>query len=102
MKVVKPILIISVLLLITYFYPRWLISMWGEADPWTSYFYQYGFGFLMTAIGIILIVKARSLVFGRGSDTLWFVVLVSGFFFYLALHGFWIYFALNTPFLGGQ
>ena len=84
-----------------FIYPRLLIR-WFEADsPWLPYFYLYGLGFVVFAIGIQIILKSRACQPGRGHDSFWFNVLFFGFIFFVLLHAFWIWAALTLPFKGG-
>lgn len=97
-----PILLLIVAILATiYVYPRILISTFGEASPWTSYLYMYGFGAIFFSIGIALILKTGSCKPGRGNDSYWLTWLLGGFIFFATLHGVWIYLALTTPYVGG-
>jgi hypothetical protein len=98
---VPPLVVIPILLAVVYFYPRMLIDRFGLDSPWTSYFYQYGFGFLAFTIGIWIILSSGACQPGRGRDGFWFLVLIGGFVFFLLLHGVWIIAALRAPFLGG-
>lgn len=95
------LLTIPVVLALIYYYPRLLIERFGLASPWTSYFYQYGFGFLTFMIGIWIILSTGACKPGRGRDGFWLLVLIGGFLFFLVLHGVWIVAALRAPYLGG-
>ena len=86
---------------VIYYYPRMLIARFGLDSPWTSYFYQYGFGFIAFMIGIWVILSTGACRPGRGRDGAWFLVLIGGFLFFLVLHGVWILAALRIPYLGG-
>ncbi len=94
------LLAIPVVLCIIYFYPRFLVSRLGEANPWTSYLYQYGFGLMVFLIGLWLIRSTGACRPGRGRDGFWFGVLVCGYFFFALVHALWILAALKIPFLG--
>ena len=95
------LLAITVILALIYYYPRLLIERFGLASPWTSYFYQYGFGFVTFMVGIWVILSTGACKPGRGRDGLWFLILIGGFLFFLVLHGVWIVAALRAPHLGG-
>lgn len=84
-----------------YVYPRILVSVLGEDNPWTSFLYMYGFGLLTFGLGMGVILKAGSLNPNRGNERLWMHLLVGGFVFFSTLHGVWIVLALNLPYLGG-
>lgn len=93
---------VAVLLAFIFIFPRIIISLLGEASPWTSYLYQYGFGLVFFLIGIYIIFKSGSCKLGRGHDTFWFGVLIAGFIFFAGGHAIWILAALRVPFAGGQ
>lgn len=102
-KTVSPAVWITIPLVLAfiYIYPRVLIANLGEANPWTSYFYQYGFGLVFFLIGIWLILKQGACRLGRGHDSFWFGVLILGFLFFAIGHAVWIVLALKVPYLGG-
>jgi len=91
-----------VILAVVYFYPRLIVGWLGEANPWTSYLYQYGLGALAFGVGLLLILKTRSCQLGRGRDTYWFIWLLVGFFIFAVVHALWIILALSVPVKGGQ
>ena len=94
--------IIPLFLAIAYFYPRFLVNTLGPENPWTSYFYLYGFGFLYTGSGLVLILKTGACHLERPRDRFWFKMLILGFVYFASLHAVWIYLALSIPYLGGQ
>jgi len=81
-------------------YPRLLVAVLGEANPWTSYFYLYGFGLGFFLVGLWLILKSGACRPGRGHDGFWLAVLILGFLFFATLHALWIVAALKIPFRG--
>ena len=85
---------------ICYFYPRLLVNVLGESNPWTSYFYMYGFGLVTFAIGMLVILKSGALKPSRGNERMWMHMLLGGFVFFSTLHGLWVILALNVPFKG--
>lgn len=93
--------LVPTLLLLVYGYPRLLVDWLGEANPWTSYLYQYGFGLAFFLVGILLILRTRACRLGRGRDTFWLTVLMVGFVFCAGGHALWIAVALRAPYLGG-
>ncbi|MEX0321910.1 MAG: hypothetical protein AB3N63_07100 [Puniceicoccaceae bacterium] len=95
-------LITVVLLAFVFIFPRILISLLGEANPWTSYLYQYGFGLIFFLMGIYIIFKSGSCKLGRGHDSFWFGVLIGGFIFFASAHALWIVASLTIPYAGGQ
>jgi hypothetical protein len=90
------------LLVFIFAYPRIIIAWLGEANPWTSYLYQYGFGLVFFLMGIYLILKSGACQPGRGHDSFWLGVLFAGFVFFAGAHALWIVASLNIPYLGGQ
>ena len=96
------ILIIAGVLAFVFFFPRLIIRWLGETSPWTPYLYLYGLGLVTFLIGLRVILRARSLQFGRGRDSAWFVVLLFGYAFFALLHAAWILASLYLPFKGGS
>ena len=92
----------AVLLVFIYTFPRLIIGWLGEANPWTSYLYQYGFGLVFFLMGIYLILKSGACQPGRGRDSFWLGVLFAGFVVFAGVHALWILAALRMPYLGGQ
>ena len=84
-----------------YIYPRILVSVLGEDNPWTSFLYMYGFGLLTFGLGMLIILKTGALNPNRGNERTWMHLLLGGFVFFSTLHGLWIILALNIPYLGG-
>ena len=99
-SILVPFLIIFSLVFI-YFYPRFLIAELGEANPWTSFLYLYGFGGLFFAVGLLLITRSGACVFGRGQDSKWFTILCTGFITLMSVHAIWIYLAISIPVKSG-
>ena len=93
--------IVPTVALFIFVYPRFLIQVLGEANPWTSYLYQYSFGLVFFAIGILLILKTKACQPGRGYDRRWFRALIGGFVFFASVHAIWILMAIYIPYKGG-
>lgn len=93
---------IAGVLAISHFFPRALIRVLGTENPWTSYFYMYGLGFVCFAIGMMVIMKQGSLNIRRGNERFWFHMLLGGFVFFSTLHGVWIILAIHYPYKGGM
>ena len=91
---------IAGLLVFIFVFPRVLVQMLGPENPWTSYLYMYGFGLITFMIGIWVIRSSGALVLGRGHDSYWYKVLIGGYLFFAALHGFWVFIAVSTPVKG--
>lgn len=84
-----------------YFFPRAIVSLFGQESPWSSYFYQYGLGSLFFVTGIILITKTKGLRVSRGHDRKWLRYMWVGLACYAAIHAWWILLALHYPVKGG-
>ena len=97
----KPLLSILAVLVFAFSYPRLLVSWLGEANPWTSYLYMYGLGFVVFFIGLVTIRKSKACLPGRGRDGFWYKVLIGGFVMFATLHGTWVALALYMPHYGG-
>ena len=101
MKAMVKFLIVGTLCVaLAYFFPRFLVSCLGEANPWTSYFYLYGFGVVFFGVGIYIALKSGACQLGRGRDSFWFKFLICGYLGFASLHATWIQLALSFPFLG--
>lgn len=92
--------LIPTLLLFIFFYPRILIEWLGEDNPWTSFLYQYTFGGIAFALGMLLVVRTKAAVPGRGRDSLWLKILIAGFLFFFSLHGIWVALSIYIPVKG--
>ena len=89
------------LLAIIYAFPRILVNTLGKENPWTNYFYMYGFGAIFFGFGIVLILKTGACDLKLTRDKYWFKVLIGGFVFFASLHAIWIVLALIIPVKGG-
>ena len=93
--------VVTLLLLVfIYAYPRIIIAWLGEANPWTSYLYLYGFGAGFFMMGVFIILRTGACRLDRGHDKVWFWILLLGFFFFATVHALWIVAALNLPYAG--
>ena len=92
--------VLPVLLVFMYAYPRVLIAWLGIDSPWTNYLYHYGFGVIFFGVGVTLVLRERSCQPARPRDALWLRVLVGGLIGYLVVHAAWILLALRMPFFG--
>jgi predicted Na+-dependent transporter len=93
----KFIVITFIILLIVFALPRLLISNLGSENPWTSFLYIYTLGAIFFTIGLTLSIQTKAIRLDLKADRQWFRGVIFGFFFFLSLHGAWIYFALNGP-----
>ncbi|MBN2430452.1 MAG: hypothetical protein JXQ27_03210 [Acidobacteria bacterium] len=89
-------------LILIYFLPRLFVSWLGEANPWTSFLYQYGLGSVVFGVGLLVILRTRACQLQRRRDRYWFIWLWIGFFLYIVTHAVWIWFALSVPVKGGH
>lgn len=58
----------------------------GFFRVWLPYLYLYGVGGLFFIVGLVLVLKYRSLNLGRRRDRVWLVVLLVGFVWYAFIH----------------
>ena len=93
-------ILVPVVLAFIYIYPRVLIGFLGKDNPWTSYLYQYTFGLLFFSLGILLVLRTKACIPGRGRDSLWLKILIGGFVFFAGLHGIWVAMSLYWPVKG--
>ena len=73
-------------LVFIYFYPRILVELLSESNPWTSYLYHYGFGVLFFSFGMWILLKSGAAQRGRGHDSKWMRILVIGLGAYISVH----------------
>lgn len=93
-------LMLPLFLVFAFFFPRLLLQTWGPSNPWTNYFYLYGFGTIYSGSGLLLVLKTGACNLSRPRDRFWFKLVVGGFLYFAALHAFWIYLSLSIPFKG--
>ncbi len=94
--------LLPLILAIAYFFPRFLVNTLGMENPWTSFFYLYGFGAIYSGLGVLLVLKTGACRLDRPRDRFWMKMVIGGFFYFAALHAVWIYLAVSIPYLGGQ
>lgn len=94
--------VIPLLLAIVFYFPRFLSSSLGPENPWTSFFFLYGFGLIYLGSGLVLVTKTKACNLQRPRDRFWFNGILLGFCFFAGLHALWIYLSLSIPYLGGQ
>ena len=99
-QTVKILTVAAVLLATAYFFPRFLANYFGQGNPWTSYFYLYGFGLIFFGMGVYIALKSGACQLGRGRDSFWLKFLICGYVGLASFHAFWIRVALSVPFLG--
>ena len=83
-----------------FIFPRFLLTIWGPENPWTNYFYLYGFGVIYSGSGVLLALKTGACNWERPRDRYWMKVVMGGFLWFAVLHAFWIYMALSIPYKG--
>ncbi|MCF7824416.1 MAG: hypothetical protein K9N35_09635 [Candidatus Marinimicrobia bacterium] len=62
---------------------------------WLPVIYLYGVGGIIFLSGMVIIYKAKSIKLERPMHKKWFYVLIFGFVYYLGIHVFLTYAALN-------
>ena len=95
-------LLLPLFLVFAFFFPRFLIQTLGASNPWTNYLYLYGFGFIYSGSGVLLVLKTGACNLDRPQDNFWFKMVIGGFVYLAILHAVWIYLSLSIPYLGGQ
>ena len=93
----KLLSILCLFLVFAFWFPRFLIENLGKTNPWTSYFYHYGFGLLYTGSGLWLVLKTKACNLSLSRDRFWFGLTIMGFLYFAGLHAFWIHKALSVP-----
>ncbi len=53
---------------------------------WLPIIYLYGVGGIIFLGGMVIIFKANSIKLSKPKHKMWFIVLIFGYFYYLALH----------------
>jgi|FLOH01.1.fsa_nt_gi hypothetical protein len=62
---------------------------------WAPFLYLYGVGGIIFFIGMFIIFKAKSINLSLKKHRQWFAILFFGYFYYLGMHFFLTYAALN-------
>ena len=93
-------LLLPSFMLFAFYFPRFLDQHLGPENPWTSFFYLYGFGSLYMGSGLLLILQTKACRWSRPRDRFWFKIIPMGFFYFASLHALWIYLSISIPFLG--
>jgi hypothetical protein len=65
-------------------------------DVWLSFFYLYGVGGIIFFIGIRIIRKTGALNLKLKRHRFWYRVMIFGYFYFVAIHAFFIILGLNT------
>ncbi len=68
---------------------------------WLPYLYLYGFGGGIFIVGMIIILRSRSLKQERVRHNTWLHVLIFGFLYYMGIHGIFTFLALSEPLFAG-
>lgn len=63
-------------------------------DTWMPFIYLYVVGGLFFLSGMIIIKKAKAVNFAKKSHRFWWNVSIFGFFYFMAIHAFFIVAAL--------
>tara|TARA_B000000557_G_C20638886_1_gene385480 strand:+ start:287 stop:589 length:303 start_codon:yes stop_codon:yes gene_type:complete len=62
---------------------------------WLPYIYLYGVGGCIFIIGMIIILRSRSLKKERVRHNSWMHILIFGLLYYMGIHGFFTFLALG-------
>lgn len=87
----------GLILAFVFFLPRVLADSLGAESPWTSFIYMYALGGIFFMIGNWIAMSTGAVKWHRKSDRFWFLSVILGFGFFFSLHGFWIFYAINSP-----
>jgi hypothetical protein len=68
---------------------------------WLPYIYLYGAGGAIFIIGMIIILRARSLKQERVRHNSWMHILIFGLLYYMGIHGFFTFLALGQLLFAG-
>ena len=63
---------------------------------WLPYLYLYGAGGFIFFVGMVIILRSRSLKKERKRHNFWHHILIFGFFYYMGIHGAVIHAALGN------
>lgn len=55
-------------------------------ETWLPYIYLYGVGGILFLIGLYLTIKHKALNLKLRRHKLWFIILIGGFLWYMAIH----------------
>jgi len=80
-----------------YWYPRFLVSVFGEKSVWISYLYTYGMGGIVFGSSLIWIFNRKKNPFRQKEEFRWLLAILLGFLFVFSFHGLWIYLAKVFP-----
>ncbi len=80
-----------------YFYPRYLLSVFGPSHFLSSYLYIYTFGFFFFVMILWLLVQSGAIQLKRVGEKKWLAVFVICLLFNILMHGLWIYLAIHFP-----
>ena len=104
MSQIKSVFIICVLVSFfacsAFFFPRWLVSRFGEGHFISSYLYIYGSGIPFFILGVCLLIRSKALDFRIKGEKKWLWFFILGLTWYLIAHGLWILVAVSFPFKG--
>ena len=82
---------------LVYYYPRYLIQVFGEGSPWLGYLYTYGIGGLVFAFSVIWIFTRKKLPLRKREELIWLLMISLGLIFSFFMHGLWITLSLSFP-----
>ncbi len=83
-----------------FFFPRWLVSVFGLKHFLSSYLYIYGSGIPFFILGIWLLLRSKALDLRIAGEKKWLVFFILGISWSVLAHGVWILMAVQIPFFG--
>ena len=101
MSQIKSVFIICVLVGFfagsAFFFPRWLLTRFGEGHFISSYLYIYGSGIPFFILGVWLLIRSKALDFRIKGEKKWLWFFILGLTWYVIAHGLWILVAVSFP-----
>lgn len=92
-------LLMTVVFVFSYWYPRMLVSYLGEDSPWISYLYTYGMGFVFFVLSVWFIFTKKGVnPHRRRQEIYWLIAIFFGMACTYFLHSLWIFLAITLPF----
>lgn len=94
------LLLVCFFVISAFFFPRWLVSSFGEAHFISSYLYIYGSGIPFFIVGLYLLIRSKALNLKAPGEKKWLWFFILGLTWAVTAHGLWIFTAVYFPFKG--
>ena len=89
--------LLGLLALSAFFFPRWLVSTFGESHFLSSYLYIYGQGLPFFIIGVYMLIKSQALNIKLHEEKKWLAYFILVLMWNMLAHGLWIWTAVQIP-----